>query len=101
MMATNSDRDMLVSNELVTNQGTGDGQVEASKVNNVSSRTNLVRSPLSHSNVTGVFVVTFDTRSGEQMNCTLSKDRIRNFIKADRALYQCCLLKLIKFTAII
>ena len=60
-MAANSDREILVEDDLVANEVSSD----PSTVTNASSRANLVKSPLTNSNITAVFVVTFDTRSGE------------------------------------
>ena len=63
-MAANSDTEILVSDEVVAHGAPMDSPVDQANVANSAGRTNLVKSPLTNSNITAIFVVTFDTRSG-------------------------------------
>jgi len=64
-MAGNSDREILVSHASASERIHTEDPVSSPEESRATSgRTNLVRSPLDTSNLTAVFVVTFDTRSG-------------------------------------
>ena len=63
-MAANSDTEILVSDEVIGNGAPMDSPEDPTNVANSAGRTNLVKSPLTNSNITATFVVTFDTRSG-------------------------------------
>ena len=61
-MAAHSDQEILVTNELADSN---DGPT--ANIANEPIKHNLVKSPLTNSNVTAIFVVTFDTRSGANL----------------------------------